>query len=67
MNIFTIFFYKISAKYSPKRTKLHYFLKFSRGSMPPNPPTKRVASPCKYPHFSNINMIFNICLPLQRV
>ena len=36
MNIFTIFFYKILAKYSPKRTKLHNFLKFSRGSMPLN-------------------------------
>ena len=59
MNIFT-FFYKILAKYSPKRTKLHNLLKFSRGSMPPNPPNKRVASPhtawrfapSKYPHFS---------------
>ena len=34
---FYIFFYKILAKYSPKRTKLHHFLKFSRGSIPPNP------------------------------
>ena len=40
-----IFFDKILAKYSLKRTKLHHFLKFSRGSMPPNPPSKRVASP----------------------
>ena len=55
-----MFFYKILAKYSPKRTKLHHFLKFSRGSMPPNPPNKRMAlplaawreAPCKYPHFS---------------
>ena len=47
------------AKYSLKRTKLHHFKKFSRGSMPPNPPSKRVASPraawhfapCKYPHY----------------
>ena len=53
------FFHKILAKYSTKRTKLHHFLKFSRGSMPPNPPNKRVAlpraawrfAPCKYPHF----------------
>ena len=38
MNIFTFFFfYKIVAKYTPERTKLHHFLKFSRGSMPPNP------------------------------
>ena len=37
MNIFTIFLYKILAKYSPKRTKLHYFKKKFRGSMPPNP------------------------------
>ena len=45
MKNLAIFFYKILTKYSPKRTKLHHFLKFSRGSMPPNPPTKRVASP----------------------
>ena len=32
-------------KYSSKRTKLYHFLKFSRGSMPPNPPNKCVASP----------------------
>ena len=34
---------KIFANYSLKRTKLHHFLKFSRGCMPPNPPSKRVA------------------------
>ena len=34
MNIFTIFFYKILGKYSPKRSKSHHFFKFSRGSMP---------------------------------
>ena len=34
MNIFTVFFYKIFAKYSPKRTKLHHFLKFSLGACP---------------------------------
>ena len=44
MKNFTSFFYKILAKYSTKRTKLHLFKKFSRGSMPSNPPTKRVAS-----------------------
>ena len=32
-------------------SKTHHFKKFSRRSMPPNPPSKRVASPCKYPHF----------------
>ena len=37
MNIFTIFFYKIVAKYTPERIKLPHFTKFSRGSMPPNP------------------------------
>ena len=59
MNIFT-FFYKILAKFSPKRTKLHHFLKFSWGNVPPNPPSKRVTSPraawrfapSKYPLFS---------------
>ena len=50
MNIFTIYFYKILAKYSSKRTKLHHFNFFSRGSMPPNPLNKREA-PCKYPNF----------------
>ena len=29
---------KIWSKYTLKRTKLHRFKKFSRGSMPPNPP-----------------------------
>ena len=43
MNIFTIFFDKILAKYSPKRTKLHHFKKNSRESMPPNSPSKRMA------------------------
>ena len=58
MNSFTIFFYKILAKYSLKHTKLHHFKIFSRGSMPPKPPSERVALPgaawrfaqCKYPH-----------------
>ena len=45
INIFANFFDKIAAKYTPKRTKLHHFLKFSPGSMPPNPPNKRVALP----------------------
>ena len=61
MTIFyNYFFDKILAKYSLKRTKLHHFLKFSRGSMPPNPPSKREDlpraawgfAPCKNPHFS---------------
>ena len=43
MNICTIFFDKTLAKYFPKRTKLHHFKKFSRGNIPPNPPSKRVA------------------------
>ena len=30
---------KIWSKYTLKRTKLHHFKKFSRGSMPPNPPS----------------------------
>ena len=30
---------KIRSKYTLKRTKLHRFKKFSRGSMPPNPPS----------------------------
>ena len=38
----TIFLITFLTKYSLKRTKLHHFLKFSRGSMPPNPPLPRV-------------------------
>ena len=34
MNIFTIFFYKILAKYSPKCTKLHHLKKKFPGNMP---------------------------------
>ena len=38
MNIFTIFFfYKILAKYSTKRTKLHHFKKFLGGACPRTP------------------------------
>ena len=37
MNIFTIFFYKIVAKYTTERIKLHHFNIFFRWSMPPNP------------------------------
>ena len=69
MNIFAIIFLQNLAKYSPKRIKLHHFKKFSRGSMPPNPHSKRVASPpaawrfapCKYPHFyqKNLNPLRN--------
>ena len=39
------FYMKNVAKYSPKRTKFHHFKKFSPGSMPPDPPNKRVAAP----------------------
>ena len=38
----TIYFEKILAKCSPKCTKLHHFKNCFRGSMPPNPPNKRV-------------------------
>ena len=42
MNIFTIFFLQNCSKIHSRKTKLHHYLKFSRGSMPPNPPNKRV-------------------------
>ena len=42
MTIFKIIFL---TKYSLKRTKLHHFKKISRGSMPPDSPSKRVTSP----------------------
>ena len=52
MTIFyNYFFDKILAKYSLKRTKLHHFLKFSCGSMPPNPPSKRVSRHANTPTF----------------
>ena len=40
MSIFTIFFYKILAKYSPKRTKLQFplFQKYFEPPPPPPPP-----------------------------
>ena len=37
---------KIQSKYTLKRTKLHRFKKFSRGSMPRTPLAMRMASPC---------------------
>ena len=37
MNIFIIFFYKILAKYSPKRTKLHHLKKIIGGACPQTP------------------------------
>ena len=37
MNVFTIYFHKILAKYSSKPTKLHHLKKKSLGSMQPSP------------------------------
>ena len=52
---YNFIFYKIFAKFSPKRAKLHHFKKISRGSMPPNPLANAwqnlVFAPFKYPHF----------------
>ena len=41
---YQFFFYKIFAKYSPKRTKLHHLIKKFVGAYP-RTPSKRVASP----------------------
>ena len=42
---------KIGSKYTLKRTKLHRFKKFSRGSMPPNPPINAHGfATCKFPN-----------------
>ena len=42
---------KIWSKYTLKRTKLHRFKKFSRGSMPPNPPSNAHGfATCKFPN-----------------
>ena len=51
MNIFTIFLYKILAKYSRKRTKLHHFKKNFLGEHAPNPHSKRMASPLFQKYF----------------
>ena len=59
MNIFTIIFLQNFSKIFSKTHQIAPFLKFSWGSIPPNPPSKRVAlpraawrfAPCKYPHF----------------
>ena len=45
MTILTIFLDNILAKYSLKLTKLRHLNFFSLGSIPPNLPNKRVASP----------------------
>ena len=37
MNMFTIFFYKILTKYSPKRTTLPHFKKIFEGACPRSP------------------------------
>ena len=68
MNIFTIFFLPNFSKIFSKTHQIALFLKKFRRSMPPNPPSKRVAlpraawrfAPCKYPHFSK-----NILNPLR--
>ena len=45
---------KICSKYTLKRTKLHRFKKFSRGSMPPNPPSNAHGfATCKFPNLKN--------------
>ena len=45
VHIFTIFWDKILAQYSPKRTKLHNKKNWGGGRMPLNPSNKRVALP----------------------
>ena len=51
MNIFTIFFLPNFSKIFSKTHQIAPFLKNFSGGMPPNPPNKRAAAPCKYPHF----------------
>ena len=41
---------KIWSKYTLKRTKLHRLKKFSRGGMPPNPPSNAHEATCKFPN-----------------
>ena len=49
---------KIGSKYTLKRTKLHRFKKFSRGNMPPNPPSNAHGEEaiCKFPNLKKILM-----------
>ena len=62
MNIFTNLFCIILAKYSPKRTKLHHFLKKFRGSMHPSPPSERVAlQVCMYVCMYVFGCILLVC------
>ena len=47
MNTFTIFFYNILVKYSPKRTKLHHLKKILEGTCPQTPlATRGLATRC---------------------
>ena len=48
MNIFTTFFLQ---NFSKMFSKLHHLKKKFSREHAPEPPSKRVASPCKYPHF----------------
>ena len=51
MNIFTIIFLQNFSKIFSKTHQIAPFLKNFSGEHAPEPPSKRVASPCKYPHF----------------
>ena len=65
MNVFSfIFFYKILAKYSLKRTKLHHFLKFSWGSNPPSKPLS-LHTFTKMPIYSYICRSVHYCIAVD--
>ena len=51
MNIFTIFILQNVSKIFSKTHQIAPFLKIFSGEHASEPPSKRVASPCKYPHF----------------
>ena len=53
---------KIWSKYTLKRTKLHCFKKFSRGSMPPNPLAKPCAA-CRFATCKFLNLKKKILAP----
>ena len=66
MNISTIFFFKILAKYSPKRTKLHDLKKFSWENMPPNlPSTLRAMQILFKKYFESPHEMKSLLLPVS--
>ena len=56
MNIFTVIFFLNFSKIFSKTHQIAPFFKIFSGEHAPEPPSKRVASPCKYPPFYKKNL-----------